>query len=276
VTLGGLSTSYASVFGLKGERVKRVREYLEAWHAEAQSLAKPSNLVRNFYQLLSACGVPKWDLGEPTAVARLGALARCSSILVDYESVRRRTRREAAVPGEVKGGQDRGPWYYRGLALHVQNWALGAYEGFEGEDDMGIDAVDVTTVHKAKGLEWPIVFVPCVSANRFPSSRNGSSKDWRIPLTMFDRARYEGSVNDERFRCRRTALLQRGPLTARHFCWSSGQAIQPVCVPSDFPTHLAAELMTPIRSRLRFRNWLHSQGVDSLTGSGLRSAFSLR
>jgi DNA helicase-2/ATP-dependent DNA helicase PcrA len=198
VTLGGLSKSYATAFGLGPDHAERVRSQLDAWGREAHSDEKPTNLVRNFYGLLSACGIAKWDLNDSNVVARLGALARCSSILVDYESVRRRSRRDEAVPGEVTGGQDRGQWYYRGLAIHVQNWALGAYEGFEGEDDLAIDAVDVTTIHKAKGLEWPVVFVPCVSANRFPSSRNGTLKDWRIPLDRFDRTRYEGTLNDER------------------------------------------------------------------------------
>src|SRR4051794_12550 len=33
------------------------------------------------------------------------------------------------------------------------------------------DAVSIGTVHSAKGLEWPAVFVADVKAQRFPSSR---------------------------------------------------------------------------------------------------------
>ena len=32
----------------------------------------------------------------------------------------------------------------------------------------GEDAVTLLTVHKAKGLEWPVVFIPAVYANNFP------------------------------------------------------------------------------------------------------------
>jgi DNA helicase-2/ATP-dependent DNA helicase PcrA len=123
---------------------------------------------------------------------------RFSSLLADYESVRRRARPDPDVPGEQVGGQDRGVWYYRNLALHIINYAQGAYEGFDGEADFELDAVDLTTVHRAKGLEWPAVFVPSVTAKRFPSSRTGETQDWLVPRDRFNAARYEGSDGDER------------------------------------------------------------------------------
>ena len=42
------------------------------------------------------------------------------------------------------------------LAIYIANYAKGAYEDFDGEPDVAVDAVDLTTVHKAKGLEWPL------------------------------------------------------------------------------------------------------------------------
>ena len=121
-----------------------------------------------------------------SCVNRLGTLARFSSLLADYESVRRRARPDPRHPGEQVGGQDRGTWYYRNLALHIINYAQGAYEGFDGEADFELDAVDLTTVHRAKGLEWPVVFVPSLTANRFPSSRTGRAQDWLVPRDRFD------------------------------------------------------------------------------------------
>lgn len=129
---------------------------------------------------------------------RLGTLARFSALLADYESVRRRARPDPDAPGEQVGGQDRGTWYYRNLALHIINYAQGAYEGFDGEADFALDAVDLTTIHRAKGLEWPAVFVPSVTAGRFPPMRTGRSQDWPLPRHLFDAARYEGSDADER------------------------------------------------------------------------------
>ena len=198
VTLKDLVRDYADRFQLDTGRRNAVRKRLTQWKAEAEDPTKPADLVGDYYDLLSDCGVAYWGFDDPVSVARLGSLARCSAILADYESVRRRARPDENVQREMVGGQDRGPWYYMWLAIHIQNWAHGAFEGFEGEETFTLDAVDLTTIHKAKGLEWPVVFVPCVSAIRFPSSNTGKSQNWHVPETLFDRTRYEGTVNDER------------------------------------------------------------------------------
>ncbi len=174
-----------------------MRQRLKAWRDEAIAPSGPSNLIRDYFDLLVECDVPEWDFDDALMVSRLGTLARCSAILADYEGIRRRSRPDEKVPGEIVGGTDRGQWYYFGLATHVQNWALGAYEGFEGEDDVGIDAVDVTTIHKAKGLEWRAVFIPGVTKGRFPSTKTGSARTWHVPKSCFNAARYEGSDVDE-------------------------------------------------------------------------------
>ncbi len=44
----------------------------------------------------------------------------------------------------------------------------------ESDADVGYatpDAVVLSTVHQAKGMQWPAVFVPCLRKNRFPSQR---------------------------------------------------------------------------------------------------------
>ena len=56
----------------------------------------------------TSSSVRSWDLSDPLAVNRLGTLARFSSLLADYESVRRRARPDPDAPGEQVGGQDRG------------------------------------------------------------------------------------------------------------------------------------------------------------------------
>jgi DNA helicase-2/ATP-dependent DNA helicase PcrA len=188
-----------ALFELTPTRAKKVKERLEAWKATVSSEGRPANLVRDFYDLLRELGVDEWDSSaDPLLANRLGTLARCSQVLVDYEATRRRARPDHQNPGEMRGGPDRGQKYYLWLAIYIQNWAVGEYEGFEGEEDVDLDAVDLTTIHQAKGLEWPIVFVPALSARRFPGSKTGQSKPWLISNRWFEPARYEGSENDER------------------------------------------------------------------------------
>jgi len=193
-----LLDEYKRIFELSDAGRTRLRHFLEEWKSAVPSNDRTADLVGEMYQLLDELAVRSWDLKTPQALNRLGTLARFSSLLADYESVRRRARPDPDVAGEQVGGEDRGTWYYRNLALHIINYAQGAYEGFDGEADFVLNAVDLTTVHRAKGLEWPAVFVPSVTANRFPTTRTGEVQPWLVPRGQFDAARYEGSDADER------------------------------------------------------------------------------
>jgi ATP-dependent DNA helicase UvrD/PcrA len=191
-------SEYAALYQLDRNGSRAVRERLTALKAAVPGDERPVNLVSDFYELLADLGAASWDPDDPMMGSRLGTLARCSTILADYEAVRRRSRPDLDNPGEQIGGQDRGNWYYMNLAIHIANYAKGAYEDFDGEPDVSVDAVDLTTVHKAKGLEWPVVFVPSLTNRRFPSSKTGQARDWLVPRHLFNAARYEGSDADER------------------------------------------------------------------------------
>lgn len=198
ITEDDLLDGYQSLFDIDGRTRMELRALLRAWQRHANQDRKQSDLVGEFYELCDVLKVSAWDPDDAMTVSRLGTLARFTMLLTDYESVRRRARPDANAPGEQVGGQDRGPWHYKNLAVHIINYAQGAYEGFDGEPDVDLDAVDLTTVHRAKGLEWPVVFVPAMTANRFPSSKTGTVQDWQLPREMFNAARYEGSDADER------------------------------------------------------------------------------
>lgn len=195
-----LMQGFAARFG--GPKMARVRAKLEAWRASANNESEPANLVGEYYGLLHALGVQSWNLGEPETAARMGTLARFSSLLADFEHAKRRARWVESSGGLVhRGGHSGGLWFYRQLFSYVQFYALGAYEDFAGEANPGLDAVDVLTVHQAKGLEWPVVFVPGLSARRFPSSKAGRKQNWMLPEAAFpasSRGRYEGGEMDER------------------------------------------------------------------------------
>ncbi|MCY3563210.1 MAG: ATP-dependent DNA helicase [bacterium] len=199
VELAPLLEEYAMVFDLRGHPHRgRVEKVLEEWRAKSVSADRSADLVGDLYELLEVLEVRDWDFADPIRLNKIGTLARFTSLLADYERVRRRARLDVDVHGEWVGGEWGGKWYYKNLAIHIVNYAQGAYEGFDGEPDLMIDAVDVTTVHRAKGLEWPAVFVPSLTSYRFPSSFTGRQRDWLVPRELFNAARYEGSDADER------------------------------------------------------------------------------
>jgi DNA helicase-2/ATP-dependent DNA helicase PcrA len=188
-----------------GQPIAGLRTYLEDWKAFQLRGLRTVNLVDDFYRLLSKLGVQSIDPDTPIGAARLGAYARFSEILADFEHVQRRGYRVHGEgdgeDGRFQAGRDRGKWYFLSLYNYLQHWARDAYEDFAGETIVELDAVDILTVHQAKGLEWPVVFLPALVNGRFPSARSGRPQDWLVPEDVFPaatRARYEGSDAEER------------------------------------------------------------------------------
>jgi len=97
----------------------------------------------------------------------------------------------------MRGGSQGGEYFYRRFYWFMQFYALSNYEGFAGEETILFDAVTISTVHGAKGLQWPVVFVPSLTARRFPSSQTGSSQRCLVPGDLYDERRYSGSIQDE-------------------------------------------------------------------------------
>jgi DNA helicase-2/ATP-dependent DNA helicase PcrA len=202
VTLRNLTERFQDVFEVITSTLRGLTKHLETWKSEAQDDSASANLVRGYYGLLRRIGVHKWDPEDPTLAMRLAALAKFSELLADFEHVSRRARWVAHDGRQVyRAGTNRGAWYYKRLYYYIQLYALDSYEDHDGENALDLDAVSVSTVHQAKGLDWPIVFVPCLVARRFPSSKSGTTQDWLIPEAVFGkeaRSRYEGGEVDER------------------------------------------------------------------------------
>lgn len=196
--LAGLNTLLAG----KKSGIPGLRKYLEVWKEDADAAHKSVNLVRDFYKFLRFLGTPMLNPDDPKDRTRLGAFARFTQLLADYEHVTRRARWVEEDGKRVfKGAQDRGHNYYYGLYLYLQYYARDAYEDFEGEKAFDTESVNILTVHQAKGLEWPVVFIPCLSSQRFPSRNSGRKQEWYLPERVFResvRKRYEGGDVQER------------------------------------------------------------------------------
>lgn len=90
---------------------------------------------------------------------------------------------------------------YDSFAGFLQFRAESAYpEGWQDNQYANPDAVRIMTIHQAKGMQWPVVFVPALLANRFPAKKPGGRGVWHLlPREgIRGQARFEGTLEDER------------------------------------------------------------------------------
>lgn len=90
---------------------------------------------------------------------------------------------------------------YEEFANFLQYRANNAYpEGWQDNQYANPNAVRVMTVHQAKGMQWPAVFIPALVRNRFPAAGMGGRNVWHIVPreSVVGQDRYEGTTEDER------------------------------------------------------------------------------
>lgn len=162
---------------------------LMAWRKEVLGARKPAfrNLSAAYHDLLKRLGVGRWDPRNLEAAVRLSNLGRFNSLLNDFEAARRRGGRPFRPDRDLPD-----------LAWFIKTQGLSGYEEQSRSELGDVDAVKVMTIHQAKGLEWPIVFVPALVKGRFPGTRVGSERSSWVPRNLYDTERYSGSVEDER------------------------------------------------------------------------------
>ncbi|HEX5426356.1 MAG TPA: PD-(D/E)XK nuclease family protein, partial [Candidatus Acidoferrales bacterium] len=145
-------------------------------------------LQRVFLELLEATSIREERIGDKTRGGEVifFNLGKFSQLISDFERIHFHS-----APADL----------YRRFADFLQYQAAEYYpEETEETAHARPDAVRVMTVHQAKGMQWPAVFVPCLRRNRFPSPRHGGRSIWHV---ISDRVvpnadRYKGTVEDER------------------------------------------------------------------------------
>ncbi|MBN4049004.1 ATP-dependent helicase [archaeon AH-315-M20] len=144
-------------------------------------------LTEAYQELLLILGFLDLDQNNKQHAAIMANLGRFNKLLTDYQDSAIRKGRSFNWNNDIKG-----------LAWFMNSYAYEAYDEQPADDLRGVDAVQIMTVHQAKGLEWLVVFIPCLVDRRFPASRIGSRQNWFIPRDMFPVDRYEGEIDDER------------------------------------------------------------------------------
>ena len=171
--------------GSPNDAEDKLRKIKEDLNSEKSSY---NNFTRIFHDVLKALGFERLDYKVMNDAAVMANLGRFNNLLTDYETANR-----------IGGRTPRWSRDLKGLCWFMNTYALQAYEEQPSDDIRCIDAVRVMTIHQAKGLEWPMVFLFATVNRRFPPSRLGREQKWcAVPREMFDAARYEGDVEDER------------------------------------------------------------------------------
>ncbi len=148
------------------------------------------SIQRTFLSFLEAIDfreetVPATSAGEPRGEVALYNLGKFSQLISDFEQI---------------NFQSDPARKYESFVWWLRRDATDFYE--EGGADAAYatpDAVQILTVHRAKGLQWPVVFVPALQKNRFPSRRQGGRNAWHVlPRNAVAKPeRYDGSEGDE-------------------------------------------------------------------------------
>ena len=90
------------------------------------------------------------------------------------------------------------PSRLKNLTLFLSNWAADHVDEGGISELAGLNSVKIMTVHAAKGLEWPVVFLPRISSSIFPSSLRTRGPDTFLPKGSFDPTPYIGGDDGER------------------------------------------------------------------------------
>jgi len=123
---------------------------------------------------------------------------------------------------------------YKSFAGFLRHHAEHAYpEGWQESAFVTPDAVRIMTVHQAKGLQWPVVFIPQLVKNRFPARGGGGRTAWHLlPAEAFaNAARYRGGVEDER---RLFYVAATRAQKFLHMTWAPHEGNRAAQAPSDF------------------------------------------
>jgi len=145
------------------------------------------NIQRQFIGFLERLALREEDVPDGHGEVVFYNLAKFSQAISDFETIYFHSK-----PVQK----------YESFAGFLEHQAESAYGEAAGAEERLVspDAVQILTIHRAKGLQWPVVFVPQLVKNRFPARKPGGRTPWHVipPESVEGQHRFLGSIEDER------------------------------------------------------------------------------
>ncbi len=154
-------------------KIEEIKKQADRVFAKGKTDYLQDGLQPYLHDILNAFGSEEFELEEVYNYN----LAVLSQAVADYESVWRRLRAR-----EVK-------WFFGFISAYGSH----SYSETGHQDPTLINAVKVLTIHKAKGLEFPVVFIPGMVEEKSPPA----DKTYLDP-ELYDIHSYLGDEEDER------------------------------------------------------------------------------
>lgn len=144
------------------------------------------SIQRVFLNFLERAGVREEQVPNSRGEVVFYNLGKFSQVISDFETIHFHSK-----PVEK----------YASFADFLEHRAEDVYpEGWQDNQYANPDAIRIMTVHQAKGMQWPVVFLPALLRNRFPAAKIGGPGVWHLlPRNgIKGQARFEGTIEDER------------------------------------------------------------------------------
>lgn len=166
--------------------VQKASETRDAMKAPGEQRFGFYNIQRVFLDFLEDACVREDRVPDGRGEVLFYNLGKFSQVISDFESIHWHSQ-----PVQK----------YTTFAGFLQYHAENVYpEGWQANTYANPNAVRIMTVHQSKGMQWPVVFVPNLIRNLFPSKKQGGRSVWHlIPEDhVLGAGRYKGTLEDER------------------------------------------------------------------------------
>ena len=201
-----------------------------------------------YHRTLNSFGADNFSFGD----AYNYNLARLSQAISDYESVWIRLRAK-----EIKH-----------FFIFLSAYGKSQYSDTQHQDSTVLDAVRVMTMHKSKGLEFPVVFIPYFIEKKEPSW-SGTYAD----ENLYDVDKYRGNEEDAR-RVYYTAITRSEKylfLTGSRNLERRNRQREPQHFLKELPSELVAETCPLVKKRTGLPARIKTEGTYNSSYSELVS-----